>query len=1653
MHTLVDLSAEKIVVTRYSKNGDIDNLLPISVDLENKKVLFQTDHFSRFQLIESIWPFESETEKVIKNIKEITEKNYNNNQWEYILNVKLFDIFNVNEYQGKIKKRKIKFDTIKKSRNATVYDLYKYTALIKDIKKVMDTEKDNKKYVKALKLLENYDEGSLKNVIAWKYTVYASKYIPEIVKYGILFESISNNALFMLFERLNATFAFGVISQIISEINKFFETLDKVNNAALNNQIKYYFETYDPDNHVSENKLFSALEQSYQNRDNEKEAYYIDNDLTTGIRIFKGWFYLGYLNPPYIYEQPDNFWKLVASLKAMYNKGKEYDIQEQLLTDVVEKIVNSNPVNLDVSILNRKNIYEKGERINVKISFSGQDEFSSNYFPIRIVKYKLTKKDNFVSSKFKNITDSELEFEFILPNREGEFTYSLLCIYQHKDFDKKYLEKTKDFTVRVAKKNLVNVKKIEIIESRPTEQGNIILSFMPTFSVNGSISKQFLFEYIYSIHSNTSLLKTERISTQKFNVELNKDDIKTFIYLKVFVTPQKNDKIKTDNDNVTKTIFSNELLTYINNSNSDNSLAFKIISINDDNNIENKSLYLLKLKDTVKFEIQGDDFDHSIAIDIDGNGALSHPTDKFQRIYTYTYDKEPKKHLLKPMVRIETIDGEKKDLFSSKLYLRTNKEKTVSVIDNEEKLKKVKSSINDKNIWFNDFELLGKNYEISFTIRNESLVDLENLVFVPLKGGIATEEQNIGNIAINDSKTVKYNLNIPSELIYSPITQYFKIIDSDNDIVNILGKGNNNLISYRFDYKSEPIKINKIIEDRIANVGETITINLSEYINNIKQFNIETTNGHVIGTQFSFKEDKQGKYQVTIEISSKDDKKYLNFNVNVKEEDVCVFFEDLDLLTDEQLKVVNKFACDGIIDGNRGRLLPNNFILRYEFLKFALKRFGYGLVTSGTPFDDLDQSNFAYKYFATALNEDFFTGTTTKWDKFITAGEASLFIQRILNDKRNTSYSTTSVEQEILNTLFATNENSNINRINSIMAIENFYNLPIQDNDLEVKFDIPKRINKNAKLNLSIVVNNCKMPYEIRINWGDGGSTLDTENIVYNRIFSHVYQDLGSYKIEIKVEDASNDKIQYTQIINVVEEQIHPMHEQKIVPSDSTCYTTWCTVQSFGKSVAISDNYAVVGALDGWETAEGSVYIFRKENGNWIEDSKITSSSKEYFGHSLSISGDYIIIGAHYKNIYASYLAGTAYIYKRVMGKWIKQDSLLPKNSWRQQYFGESVSISDNYAIVGASNHAYIFIRNGDKWIQQTELFPSDDFSNSFSQPFGCSVSISGNYAIVGARFKSAYIFVRNGDTWTEQQKLMHPDQYENAYFGSNVSICNNYAIVGANGTCIGTNEYPAYIYNFNGNEWKLQCKLLPSNYDFNNSLVSSVLITEDYAIIGDRSLNTDCINYNSQGFSYIFKRNGDSWFEHAKIIASDGSIGNDFGTSVSFYNDYAIIGSPGSGSAYIYNLNSKKHMIMPFLSNLVVTNSISNKNDKNFVKVTQGFENIIKINTTPQFGNKIKNIEGQLLSLSNNEYIIVIYTYLNGWRLKCGTEYKYITIAPDGKWYCDITTNKDDHKSSKIIGFLFSKTQKPLLINYYENLPYYLFEKSIAIFEISRNP
>ncbi len=448
-------------------------------------------------------------------------------------------------------------------------------------------------------------------------------------------------------------------------------------------------------------------------------------------------------------------------------------------------------------------------------------------------------------------------------------------------------------------------------------------------------------------------------------------------------------------------------------------------------------------------------------------------------------------------------------------------------------------------------------------------------------------------------------------------------------------------------------------------------------------------------------------------------------------------------------------------------------------------------------------------------------------------------------------------------------------------------------------------------------------------NFGDGvSSTIQNP--------SHIYTHEGKYIVTLTVSGPyGSDTATKTDYISIA--RITNRTEFKILPSDGAA-DDW-----FGCNVSISGDYAIIGARgdDDKVSKSGSAYIFERSDNSWNQIAKLTASNgaaDDWFGCNVSISGDYAIVGAWGNDDNGS-KSGSAYIFERSDNSWNQIAKLTASDGAADDQFGDFLSISGDYAIVGAmgdddngsyAGSAYIFEKSGGSWNQVDKLTASD---GAIGDAFG-SVSISGDYAIVGARSDddkgtqsgSAYIFERSDSSWSQIAKLTASDGATYDFFGTSVSISGDYAIVGASANLNGIGS--AYIFERSGSKWNQVAKLNANDEALLDGFGKSVSISGDYAVVGSYS---DDDKGTHSGSAYIFERSDNSWSQIAKLTASDGAAGDWFGYKVSISGDYAVVGSYSdddkgmhSGSAYLFNLFPPNDLANAILSLQVATAGIT---------------------------------------------------------------------------------------------------------------------------------
>lgn len=134
----------------------------------------------------------------------------------------------------------------------------------------------------------------------------------------------------------------------------------------------------------------------------------------------------------------------------------------------------------------------------------------------------------------------------------------------------------------------------------------------------------------------------------------------------------------------------------------------------------------------------------------------------------------------------------------------------------------------------------------------------------------------------------------------------------------------------------------------------------------------------------------------------------------------------------------------------------------------------------------------------------------------------------------------------------------------------------------------------------------------------------------------------------------------------------------KLLPSDAASH------DKFGGDVAIDGDRIVVGAHmnrgPNNEYGEGSAYIFSTSGQQIAKLTAPDGNHRDMFGHSVSISGDRIIVGSMGEDDHAVD-SGSAYLFD-TSGNLLKK--LKAPDAERQDYFGISVAISGDHAVIGA---------------------------------------------------------------------------------------------------------------------------------------------------------------------------------------------------------------------------------------------------------------------------------------------------------------------------------------------------------------------------------
>ena len=297
-----------------------------------------------------------------------------------------------------------------------------------------------------------------------------------------------------------------------------------------------------------------------------------------------------------------------------------------------------------------------------------------------------------------------------------------------------------------------------------------------------------------------------------------------------------------------------------------------------------------------------------------------------------------------------------------------------------------------------------------------------------------------------------------------------------------------------------------------------------------------------------------------------------------------------------------------------------------------------------------------------------------------------------------------------------------------------------------------------------------------------------------------------------------------------------------------------------------SDNKILIGSLydDIKVENSGAAYLFEATTGEFLQAFvNPQPTERDYFGSSVAIEGDRILIGAYRDNTEAED-SGAAYLFEATTGE-LLQTFVNPKPS-EGDHFGTSIAISGDRVVIGAPGDDPIVKNSGAVYLFNAT---TGKLLRTFANPrpgeddyFGTSIAISGDRILIGShrdgykdRVKvknsgAAYLF--EVTTGKLLQIFLNPTPGEEDYFGSSLAISGDRLLIGAYRDNRGGKNSGA-VYLFDAATGQLLQTFLNPTPNANDLFGKSVAISGDRIVIGADS--DDEIARNS-GVAYLFKFN-----------------------------------------------------------------------------------------------------------------------------------------------------------------------------------------------------
>lgn len=362
----------------------------------------------------------------------------------------------------------------------------------------------------------------------------------------------------------------------------------------------------------------------------------------------------------------------------------------------------------------------------------------------------------------------------------------------------------------------------------------------------------------------------------------------------------------------------------------------------------------------------------------------------------------------------------------------------------------------------------------------------------------------------------------------------------------------------------------------------------------------------------------------------------------------------------------------------------------------------------------------------------------------------------------------------------------------------------------------------------------------------------------------------------------------------------------------------------FGGTVAIDGDVIAISwaCTDSDCPNQSAVHLFQKSGESWIWDAVFHSGAGDWydeFGQAITIRGDLLVIGApNDRDLGTS--AGAAYIYRKSNGQWLLEAKVTASDGSQGEKFGSAVSVVGGRVAVGtpelslAVDHrgaVYVFEESTDgTWAEIAKLTPDSDRAD-YSW-FGAALASDGESIMVGAPYYPLYpgtgVVVEFREVAGRWQEVSRLNSGTGGGFGASIAWVGDLLLIGApyenvpSRDTVDIADGAAYLFRRNGADWALEARLTAHEKAQVMQFGRTVGLGPDLAVVGTEgrfTLGIEDTSSDTDGTIHVFRRHDGVWQFESFLLPVADPAPSGFGRAMATDGHLVIAGDDGLPEQY----------------------------------------------------------------------------------------------------------------------------------------------------------